>query len=329
MELIFPDSKDKNRLNIYEESENGNIIIEKKRFNVNSIKFDKSILKEFYMKNHIFEGYEDIISSKADKKITNKKSLIMGILNSTPDSFFAGSRIENTEIIDKMLDEKPDIIDIGGESTRPGSEKVNPETEFERIKPVLEYIKSCSNIPVSVDSRNLYTISKAMDYEIDYINDISGFSDRGMIDLAATSNVKCVLMHMKGNPQNMEEYTNYDDLFFQMNEYFYERANEMVKKGIDPENIIIDPGIGFAKDFHGNMAILKSPWSFFIGFDTLFGTSRKGFIGEITGSSIEDRLGGTIASSIYLNRNGVNILRVHDARQNRDAINMYNYIKNY
>jgi len=329
MELIFPDNTDKNRLNVYEESQNGSIRIEKKRFNVNSVKFDKSILKEFYIKNHIFEGYEDIISSKVDKKITNRKSLIMGILNSTPDSFYQGSRIENIEMVDRMLDEKPDIIDIGGESTRPGSEKVDPENEFARIKPVLEYIKSCSNIPVSVDSRNLYTISKAMDYGIDYINDISGFSDREMIDLAATSNVKCVLMHMKGNPQNMGEYTNYDDLFFQLNEYFYERANEMVKKGIDPGNIIIDPGIGFAKDFHGNMVILKSPWSFFIGFDTLFGTSRKGFIGEITGSSIENRLGGTIATSIYLNRNGVDILRVHDPGQNRDAIKMYNYVKNY
>jgi dihydropteroate synthase len=329
MELIFPDSRDKNYLNVYEESENGDTIIEKRRFNVNSIKFDKSILKEFYMKNHIFEGYEDMISSKADKKLTNKKSLIMGILNSTPDSFYPGSRIENMEIIDKMLDAKPDIIDIGGESTRPGSERVPPEKEFERIKPVLEYIKSCSKIPVSVDSRNLYTISNAMDYGIEYINDISGFSDKGMIDLAATSNVKCVLMHMKGNPQNMGDYTNYDDLYFQLNQYFYERANGMVKKGIDPENIIIDPGIGFAKDFHGNMAILKSPWSFFIGFDTLFGTSRKGFIGEITGSSVENRLGGTIASSIYLNRNGVDILRVHDVGENRDAIKMFNYIKNY
>lgn len=329
MELIFPDSRDKNYLNVYEESENGNTIIEKRRFNVNSIKFDKSILKEFYMKNHIFEGYEDIISSKADKKLTNKKSLIMGILNSTPDSFYKGSRIENIGIVDKMLDEKPDIIDIGGESTRPGSEKVDQETEFERIKPALEYIKSCSKIPVSVDSRNLYTISKAMDYGIEYINDISGFSDKGMIDLAANSNVKCVLMHMKGNPQNMGDYTNYDDLYFQLNQYFYERANEMVKKGIPPENIIIDPGIGFAKDFHGNMAILKSPWSFFIGFDTLFGTSRKGFIGEITGSSVENRIGGTIATSIYLNRNGVDILRVHDVVENRDAIKMCNYIKNY
>ncbi|AGO60844.1 MULTISPECIES: dihydropteroate synthase [Ferroplasma] len=329
MELIFPDSINKNYLNIYEESENGKIVIEGKKYTFSSVKFEKSILKEFYIKNHIFEGYEDEISAKAENKITNKKSLIMGILNATPDSFFEGSRISNKEIVDSMLDAKPDIIDIGGESTRPGSKMVDPETEFNRIKDVLEYIKSCSNIPVSVDSRHLYTISRAMEYGIEYINDISGFSDPGMIDIAAGSNVKCIVMHMRGNPENMGEYTDYDNLYFQLNRYFYNRADEMVKKGINPENIILDPGIGFAKDFNGNMDILSSPWSFFIGFDTLFGTSRKGFIGKITGSTVKERLGGTIASSIYLNSNGVDILRVHDVRENRDAINMYNYIKGY
>lgn len=329
MELIFPDSVNKNYLNIYEESENGKIVIEGKKYTLSSVKFEKSILKEFYIKNHIFEGYEDEISAKAENKITNKKSLIMGILNATPDSFFEGSRIRDKEIVDSMLDAKPDIIDIGGESTRPGSKMVDPETEFNRIKDVLEYIKSCSNIPVSVDSRHLYTISRAMDYGIEYINDISGFSDPGMIDIAAGSNVKCIVMHMRGNPENMGEYIDYDNLYFQLNRYFYNRADEMVKKGINPENIILDPGIGFAKDFNGNMDILSSPWSFFIGFDTLFGTSRKGFIGKITGSTVKERLGGTIASSIYLNSNGVDILRVHDVRENRDAINMYNYIKGY
>ena len=103
---------------------------------------------------------------------------------------------------------------------------------------------------------------------------------------------------------------------------------EMLKNNIKPENIIIDPGIGFSKDLRGNIDIIKSPWSFFIGFDTLFGTSMKGFIGKITGSGINDRLGGTIATSIYLSNNGVDILRLHDIQQNRDAINIYNYIKN-
>jgi dihydropteroate synthase len=328
MEIIFP-SRNKNYLEIYRENASGKTIINNKRFHKDSILFDKNILREFYIRNHIFEGYEDKISDNVEKKLKNKKSKIMGILNATPDSFYSGSRINNTEIMDKMIDSKPDIIDIGGESTRPGSSPVDPEKEFERIKGAIEYIKSASSIPVSVDSRHLYTISKAMDYGIDYINDISGFSDPGMIRIAANSNVKCIVMHMRGNPQNMGEYIHYDNIYFEINSYFYDRANKMIKSGIQPDNIILDPGIGFSKDFNGNMDILKFPWSFFIGFDTLFGTSRKGFIGKITGSSIENRLGGTIATSIYLNRNGVDILRVHDVRGNRDGINMYSYIEDY
>jgi dihydropteroate synthase len=329
MELVFPGSRDRHYLDVYEESASGGVIIDGKRFNFNSVKFERSLLTEFYARNHLFEGHEDIISRNVEKKIENKRSLVMGILNATPDSFFSGSRIENREIVDRMIDTKPDIIDIGGESTRPGSTEVDPEIEFERMKWAIEYIKSVSGIPISLDSRHFYTVSRAMEYGIDYINDISGFSDQRMIDLAVNSNVKCVVMHMRGNPQNMGNYTHYDNLYFQVNQYFYEKANEMIKRGIKPENIIIDPGIGFSKDFRGNMDILKSPWSFFIGFDTLFGTSRKGFIGKVTGSSIEDRLGGTIATSIYLNRNGVDILRVHDVQQNRDAINMYSYIEDY
>ncbi len=327
MELVFPDSRDRHYLDAYEESASGEVMINGKRFNFNSVKFERSLLTEFYARNHLFEGYEDIISRNVEKKIENKSSLVMGILNATPDSFFSGSRIENQEIVDKMIDMKPDIIDVGGESTRPGSTEVDPEIEFERIKWAIEYIKSVSGIPVSLDSRHFYTVSRAMEYGIDYINDISGFSEPRMIDLAVNRNVKCVVMHMRGNPQNMGNYTHYDNLYFQVNQYFYEKTNEMIKRGIKPENIVIDPGIGFSKDFRGNMDILKSPWSFFVGFDTLFGTSRKGFIGKITGSSIEDRLGGTIATSIYLNRNGVDILRVHDVQQNRDAINMYSYIE--
>ncbi|WP_337860595.1 dihydropteroate synthase [Ferroplasma sp.] len=328
MEVIFP-SRSKGYLDVYKEDKNGHVIIEGRKFARNSIVFEKSTLKEFYIKNHIFEGYEEQLSENVGKKLKNKKSKIMGILNATPDSFFSGSRIADRKIIDSMLDSKPDIIDIGGESTRPGSVPVEPEKEFDRIKWVIEYVKSVSDIPISIDSRHLYTISKSMDYDIDYINDISGFSDPGMVDIAVNSNVKCIVMHMIGNPQNMGEQTHYDDIYFQINEYFYKRADNMIKRGIKPENIIMDPGIGFSKDFNGNMDILKQPWSFFIGFNTLFGTSRKGFIGKITGSSIENRLGGTIATSIYLEQNGVDILRVHDVTDNRDAINVYSCIEKY
>jgi dihydropteroate synthase len=327
MEVIFPDPEDKRKLSIYRGDENGDVKISGKTYAYTEDTLSPGIIKEFYYRNNLFSGFEDKIARNVDTKIHNKKTGIMGILNATPDSFFNVSRISNTSQIDSMIDMKPDIIDIGGESTRPGSTEVDPETEFSRIKNVIEYIKSVSNIPVSLDSRHYETVKKAMVYGIDYINDISGFGDKRMVELARDSGTKCIVMHMRGTPQNMTNLTYYDNIFAEINMFFYNRLDSMVKAGIDPGNIILDPGIGFSKDFEGNMSILRSPWSFFIGFDTLFGTSRKGFIGKITGSSIEERIGGTIATSIYLSLNGVDIIRVHDVVPNRDAIKMYRYIE--
>ncbi len=318
MELIFPYRKDRNFLEYYSNKKDPAIV-----------KLNKDTLINFYIKNHIFQGFEDYIAGKVISKLTNHKTLIMGILNATPDSFYPGSRLVNNNIIDNIIDQKPDIIDLGGESTRPGSEQVEPEIEFGRLKGPLEYIKSVSNIPVSIDSRNYYTISRAIKYNIDYINDISGFTDINMIKLASETGLKCIVMHMVGNPQTMSNFTHYENLFYEVNEFFYKKTDEMIKNNIEPENIILDPGIGFSKGFEENMAILKSPWAFFLGFDTLFGTSRKGFIGKVTGSEVQDRLPGTIATSIYLNQNGVDFLRVHDPKENKEAILMYNCINNF
>ncbi len=331
MDIIFPDPKNKDALSIYKESDNGKMIIAGKRYDYSSENLSSALIKEFYYSNGIFAGFEDEISRNVKTKIKNKnkKTEIMGILNATPDSFFDGSRINSKKMIDHMIDIKPDIIDIGGESTRPGSVEVDPETEFSRIRDILEYIKSVSDIPVSLDSRHYETVEKAMNYGIDYINDISGFDDARMVNLAKSTGVKCVVMHMKGTPQTMGKFTEYDNIFAEINMFFYNRINSMVKNGIAPENIILDPGIGFSKNFHGNTDIIRSPWSFFIGFDTLFGTSRKSVIGRVTGSDIEDRIGGTVATSIYLNKNGVDIIRVHDVVPNRDAIKMYQYIEGH
>ena len=329
MEIVFPDPENKYMLSHYTESENGIVKLAGNQYNYSSERLSSGIVNEFYLKNGLFQGFEDELSRKVEAKIKNKKTKIMGILNATPDSFFGGSRITGTGIVDRMIDMKPDIIDIGGESTRPGSSEVDPETEFSRIKGIVEYIKSVSNIPVSIDSRHYETINRSIAYGIDYINDISGFGDRRMIDIARDSGAKCILMHMRGTPQNMGQFTHYDNIFAEINMFFYNRANSMVNAGIDPDNIILDPGIGFSKDFEGNMSILRSPWSFFLGFDTLFGTSRKGFIGKVTGSGIDDRVGGTVATSIYLNNNGVDVIRVHDVLPNRDAIKMYRYIDDF
>ncbi len=328
MNLIFPSRNDKTKLEVFNENIGNKKIIENRVIYEYETEFDESFVKEFLEKNKIMEGYEEYLSRKIADKLKNRNSKIMGILNSTPDSFYSGSRVSNFSNIDRIIDEKPDIIDIGGESTRPGSEPVPVEKEIARLEPVIEYVKSSTDIPVSIDTRNPETLKKMLKYDLDYINDISGFENKKMISLAVENNLKCVVMHMRGVPKNMQQFTSYDDMFYEINKSFYKKTGEMVKFGVKPENIILDPGVGFAKDFAGNIEIIKSPWSFFIGFETLFGTSRKGFLGNITSSKIEERLGATIATSIYLNKNGVDILRVHDPKQNSDAIKTFNYLEN-
>ncbi len=328
MNLIFPSRKDKTKLEVFNENKGNKKVIKNSTIYEYETEFDESFIREFLVKNKIMEGYEEYISRKMVDKLKNRNSKIMGILNATPDSFYEGSRIHNISNIDRIINEKPDIIDIGGESTRPGSDPVPVEKEIARLEPIIEYVKSSTNIPVSVDTRNHETLEKILKYNIDYINDISGFENKKMISLAADNNLKCIVMHMRGVPKNMQQFTKYDDLFYEINEFFYKKTDEMIKLGVKPENITLDPGVGFAKDFDGNIKIIRSPWSFFIGFDTLFGTSRKGFLGTITSSRIEERLGSTIGTSIYLNKNGVDILRVHDPKQNNDAIKVFNYLVN-
>lgn len=253
----------------------------------------------------------------------------MGIANTTPDSFYPGSRMQSGmgKLLDALIDQRPDIIDIGGESTRPGSSAVSVDTEISRIRPALEYIRSCSDIPVSVDTRNHQTAEFAVLHGADYINDISGFSDPGMMRVAAESGARCIGMHMRGQPDTMQSMTHYGDLVFEINLYLQEMVERMADGGIEPGSMIVDPGIGFAKDLSGNLDIINNIQSFNFGFPVLAGASRKGFIGRITGSTVENRLPGTIATSIYMARNGVDIIRVHDVAENREGVIMFSAIE--
>ncbi len=281
-------------------------------------------LAELFLDNGIFSGNEKKVSSmflKAQDQ-SNTATRIMGVVNATPDSFYPGSRIErdNMSQVDRMLDEKPDIIDIGGESTRPGSSTVGHEKEVSRILPVLEYVSNCSNIPVSIDSRNPETVLKCLDFRIEYINDISGFSNPSMINLAAETGLKSIVMHMRGTPKNMQEMTEYGDLVKEINSFLLDRTDRMLAAGVNPDNIIIDPGIGFSKTYQGNLEILRNIESFRGPFPLLVGTSRKTFLGHITGKDVNNRLAATIATSAYLAAKKVDIIRVHDVGENRDAV---------
>lgn len=291
---------------------------------------DQSSLAEILGEFKIYDPFSQEIASRIMSKHYGLKETpkIMGIVNVTPDSFYQKSRMNNSDFrkIDEILEEKPEIIDIGGESTRPGSKRISSEEELKRIVPVVKYVRDVSDISISIDSMNPDTIAKLTDYGIEYINDISGFRNAKMIEAARENSLKCIVMHMRGVPENMQKLTNYDDLIYQVISFLVQQTSNMVSNGIHPGNIIVDPGIGFAKNLEGNQEIFRNIKSFHFGFGLLVGASRKSFVGNITGEKVEDRLPGTISSSIYLMENGTDILRVHDVKANRSALQVYQWL---
>ena len=260
-------------------------------------------------------------------KVSGKKKRepkIMAAVNCTPDSFYPGSRLNDRieDSLQKIVEEKPDFIDLGGESTRPGSTGIGWKEEVERIRPALQFLSENSNIPVSIDTRHHETVSSLLQYGISMLNDITGLRSQEMRKVVRDNDLDAVIMHMRGEPSTMQSMTFYENIIAELNRFFFDRMRMCWEDGIDPEKIILDPGIGFAKGLKGNIDILRNIESFRLGQRLLVGTSRKMFIGKITGLPVEERLPGTIATSIYLSSKGVDILRLHDVRANRDAIKM-------
>ena len=269
-----------------------------------------------------FHNFSRDFSFKIFKKLTDRFNFpkLMGIANITPDSFYPESRFTKLDELNRLYLCKPDIIDAGGESTRPGAETVNPKDEQNRLKFFFDNLPE-NDIEISLDTRNPSTATM-FSQKIDYINDISGFSSSRMIDIARTGKKKCIVMHMRGTPETMNSLVDYDDLIAEINMFFFERVGSMLDYGIKPDRIIIDPGVGFSKTSEGNMSLIANAISFSIGPEVLFGTSRKSFIGKLTGSNVQERLPETITTSLHLAMNSVDILRVHDVNENRNALIM-------
>jgi len=281
---------------------------------------------------------------------------VMGIINCTPDSFFAGSRSENVNTALNtalgMIRDGAEILDIGGESTRPGSASVDPDEQISRVVPVIREIRECSDITISVDTQSAKVAESALDAGADIINDISALSgDVAMAALAAEREVPVVLMHMKGTPENMQDNPQYVDPVEEIRNELLLSAERAVEAGIKKENIILDPGIGFGKRLQDNTAVLGMmgewrPREYLL----LIGLSRKSFLGSIIdaeakrsadyyaqhvrsgepeGTSVlspentsqpGDRLAATIAAHAWCLGQGVDILRVHDVRETRQLI---------
>jgi dihydropteroate synthase len=252
--------------------------------------------------------------------------LIMGVLNVTPDSFSDGGQFFEPDraIVHglKIAADGASIIDIGGESTRPGSALVSPEQQIKRVVPVIKALKKQIDVPISIDTCNFEVAEAALDAGAAMINDITALSDKRMGRLAAEQQVPVVLMHMQGTPQTMQIEPRYDDVVSEVRQFLLGRAERAEQFGIPKERIFIDPGFGFGKTLEHNILLLRNIDKFVAtGYRVLVGTSRKSFIGKLT--SKEDpakRVFGTAATVALCVAAGVSIVRVHDVAEMSDVI---------
>jgi dihydropteroate synthase len=255
-----------------------------------------------------------------------RQTLLMGVLNVTPDSFSDGGLFFDKEKAIahglKMVEEGADFIDIGGESTRPGSKPLELDEELRRVIPVIESLAKETDVPISIDTYKSTVARKAIEAGAQIINDISGLHlDPSLSEVAAKEDVPLVLMHIRGNPETMQKDVHYESLFSEIIQYLKDSIQRAESAGVDPEQIIVDPGIGFGKTVEDNLLILKNLKEFkVLGKPLLLGTSRKTFIGKILNAGVTERLEGTLASIVVGVLNGAHIIRCHDVLQTKKAI---------
>ena len=256
------------------------------------------------------------------------KPLVMGIINATPDSFYSGSRFnredEIIQIAEKMLEEGADILDIGGQSTRPGSEQIPADEEMQRVIPAVEAIvKRFPGVVISIDTYYSNVARMAIDAGALIVNDISARSiDDKMIGLIAESKVPYILMHMKGTPQTMQQNAVYENVTREVLDFFISKTNELKQSGI--VDIIIDPGFGFAKTIEQNLELLKNLSVFkMLDKPILLGVSRKSTIFKTLGKTADDALNGTTVLNTIGLMNGASILRVHDVKEAKEAVTLF------
>lgn len=255
---------------------------------------------------------------------------IMGILNVTPDSFSDGGDyvdFENAVARARAMSEDADILDIGGESTRPGADVVPVDEEIRRTAPVIEAVRSAGiTTPISIDTRKAAVAEAALDAGADMINDVAAMShDPGMAALAAQRDVPICLMHALGDPKTMQDNPTYDDVVAEVAAYLETRVEVALAAGIRHENIIVDPGIGFGKVLKHNVSLLRHLAVYHdLGCPILLGASRKRFIGTISGvEAARDRMPGSLAVALDAAAKGVQILRVHDVKETRQALRLH------
>jgi dihydropteroate synthase len=279
------------------------------------------------LKKKINEDLKKIISSRGTFDSTN----IMGILNMTPDSFSDGGKFNTSRTafkqINLMIKSGANIIDIGGESTRPGSVTILPHHEWIRIRDVIKkFKKKYPKILLSIDTRKSQIMSKSLKYKSDIINDVSSFNfDNQSIEIIRKHSIWKIIHHMQGTPQTMQKNPKYNNVLLDIYDFFEHKINNQFKKGKLSKKIILDPGIGFGKNLKHNLMLINKISLFHsLGFPLLIGTSRKKFISQISGNfDTNERIGGTISSVLFTLSQGVQIFRVHNVNEVKQGILVY------
>jgi dihydropteroate synthase len=257
------------------------------------------------------------------------RPLVMGILNVTPDSFSDGGKfLDSNAALARGLQlaaEGADLIDVGGESTRPYSQPVDENEELRRVLPVVEGLSQRTTVPISIDTSKAAVARAAIEAGAAIINDVTGLTgDERMIETALDIRAAVCAMHMRGTPQTMQDNPTYGDLVSEVFEYLRQRRDALVAAGIPQDKIALDPGIGFGKTHEHNLTLLTHAWRFHeLDCPLLVGHSRKGFIGKVIGDKGADPTAGTIGVSLALAKQGVQILRVHDVAANVQALKLY------
>lgn len=255
---------------------------------------------------------------------------LMGVVNVTPDSFSDGGQyLDPAAAIrhgEELLRDGASILDVGGESTRPGAVEVDEAEELRRVEPVVRAL--AGDATVSIDTSKLAVAEAAVDAGASIVNDVTAFKhDPEMAGLCAERGVGVVLMHMPGNPRTMQDDPRYDDVVDDVKEFLVERMEFAVRQGVDEELIWLDPGIGFGKTLEHNLELLRRLGELReLGRPLVVGTSRKSFIGKVDGSDVEDRIGGSIATSVLAAAEGADVLRVHDVAEMAQALAVTNAI---
>lgn len=273
---------------------------------------------------------KNIISTQYDLN----KVQVMGIVNVTPDSFSDGGKFacfdSALKQVEKMIGNGVDIIDIGGESTRPGAVDVSVQDELFRVIPLLKAIKSRFDINVSIDTSKAEVMGEAITYGADMINDVRALQNQGCLEVIAQSDIDVCLMHMQGMPRSMQENPQYNDIIDDILEFFRQRIYCCEQSGINKERLVLDPGFGFGKTLAHNYEVLAQLSQFnVLGLPVLAGISRKSMIGNLLNREVDKRLAGSLTAAIVAIQQGANIIRVHDVQESVDAINILKAVAQY